>query len=328
VSLDSADFGDGAFVPWSVTAGGPGLVAVGSTGAAEQISADDVAAVWTSVDGFTWSRVSHDEAVFPQGRMSSVTVGGPGLVAVGSTGTPNAVFLGEADVAVWTSVDGLVWARVPHEKASLGQGTMNSVTAGGPGLVAVGEDKDDAAVWTSVDGFTWSRVPHDEAVFGGPDLSSINYGAVSPASMASVTSGGPGLVAVGQDNGDAAVWTSVDGLIWSRVPADEAVFGGPNRQMMLGVTVGGPGFVAVGQDGPANNFVMTDYINAVVWTSVDGIKWIRVPHDEAVFGSQGIDDRQGMNSVIAGGPGLVAVGLAENGRDEGGAAVWVTVTED
>lgn len=161
--------------------------------------------------------------------MTSVTVGGPGLVAVGSTGTADELFLGEADAAVWTSHDGLVWSRLPHDEALLGQGTMNSVTAGAPGLVAVGEDKDDAAVWTSVDGFTWSRVPHDEAVFGGPDLSSINFDAVSPASMASVTSGGPGLVAVGQDNGDAAVWTSVDGLIWSRVPADEAVFGGESR---------------------------------------------------------------------------------------------------
>lgn len=123
--------------------------------------------------------------------MTSVTVGGPGLVAVGSTGTADELFLGEADAAVWTSHDGLVWSRLPHDEALLGQGTMNSVTAGAPGLVAVGEDKDDAAMWTSVDGFTWSRVPHDEAVFGGPDLSSINFDAVSPASMASVTSGGP-----------------------------------------------------------------------------------------------------------------------------------------
>ena len=287
-------------------------------------SVEDVAAVWTSVDGFTWSRVPHDEAVFPRGWMTSVTVGGPGLVAVGLTGTADEVFLGEADVAVWTSVDGLIWSRVPHDEAAFGQGTMNSVTVGGPGLVAVGEDKDDAAVWTSVDGITWSRVPHDEAVFGGPDLSSINYGAVSPDSMESVTSGGPGLVAVGQDNGDAAVWTSVDGLIWSRVPADEAVLGGADKQRMFSVTVGGPGLVAVGLEGPARNFVMTDYINAVVWTSVDGITWSRVPHDEAVFGRQGREDRQGMTSVTAGGPGLVVVGWAEDVRDEGGgAAVWL-----
>jgi hypothetical protein len=48
--------------------------------------------------------------------------------------------------------------------------------------------------------------------------------------MSAVVAGGPGLVAVGHDDAgedeDAAVWTSPDGLVWSRVPHDEAVFGG------------------------------------------------------------------------------------------------------
>jgi len=46
----------------------------------------------------------------------------------------------------------------------------------------------------------------------------------------------------------AAVWTSPDGLVWSRVPGDEAVFGGPDNQEMKAVVVGGPGLVAVGLD--------------------------------------------------------------------------------
>ena len=53
-------------------------------------------------------------------------------------------------------------------------------------------------VWTSVDGITWSRVPHDEAVFGGEGDQEIS----------SVTAGGPGLVAVGESNGDAAIWVA------------------------------------------------------------------------------------------------------------------------
>ena len=79
---------------------------------------------------------------------------------------------------------------------------MWSVTVGGPGLVAVGYDqgREAAAVWTSSDGRGWERVPHDEAVFGGDD----------GQAMGSVTAGGPGLVAVGHDEGRqaAAVWTS------------------------------------------------------------------------------------------------------------------------
>ncbi len=47
----------------------------------------------------------------------------------------------------------------------------------------------------------------------------------------------------------AAVWTSVDGITWSRVPHDETVFGGGAGYSMGTVTVGGPGLVATGQDG-------------------------------------------------------------------------------
>jgi len=120
-------------------------------------------------------------------------------------------------------------------------------------------------------------------VFGGGD-------------MRSVTVGGPGLVAVGWSRSHAPVWTSVDGMTWSRVPSDEIVFAGQvEPPAVLEVTAGGPGLVAVGAGGRGRD--------AAVWTSVDGITWSRVPHDEAVF--DGVE----MNSVTVGGPGLVAVGL-------------------
>ncbi|GAG99392.1 unnamed protein product, partial [marine sediment metagenome] len=83
---------------------------------------------------------------------------------------------------------------------------------------------------------TWSRVCDDAAGFGG-------------AAMWSIASGGPGLVAAGGEygysdelgfwtpediqpllerggDGDAVAWTSRDGASWTRVPHDEAVFGG------------------------------------------------------------------------------------------------------
>jgi hypothetical protein len=239
----------------------------------------------------TWFRVPQDESVFGGGDMKSVTVGGPGLVAVGDEGS---------NIAVWTSVDGVTWSRVPHDETVFGQGHMSSVTVGGPGLVAVGADGEGAAVWTSVDGIVWSRVPHDEAVFGG-------------AVMNSVTVGGPGLVAVGTGdpwgdrddnpdwNSDAAVWTSVDGISWSRVPHDATVFGGGDNQMMHDVTAGGPGLVAVGYSGTHGWDNPTG--RPAVWTSVDGLVWSRVSDEPSVFGG-----RSAMLSVTVGGPGLVAVG--------------------
>jgi hypothetical protein len=297
----------------SVTAGGPGLVAVGYD--ASGSDGHLVAAVWTSTDGRVWSRVLHDEAVFGgpgELRMSSVIVGGPGLVAVGSA---------DGYAAVWTSVDGLVWSRVPHDVTVFGGSdsgsdmrSMSSVTVGGPGLVAVGSADGYAAVWTSVDGLVWSQVPHDHAVFAGPGWQG----------MTSVTTGGPGFVAVGRawpDAGDvvAAVWTSTDGRVWSRVPHDEAVFGGLSDQVMSSVTAGGPGLVAVGQDWSGGHG------DAAVWTSVDGLVWSRVPHDEAVFGgpSDRLPSERSMSSVTAGGPGLVAVGYDWSGGDQDG-AVWLS----
>ena len=331
VPHDEGVFGDK--VPFTrgmgdVTVGGPGLVAVGQ--------GDDGATVWTSVDGITWSRVPHDDAVFGgENTMWSVTRGGPGLVAVGGGAGPEHE-RDDGDVAVWTSVDGITWSRVPHDDAVFGgerQQQMASVISGGPGLVAVGWDTSggtpDAAVWTSVDGFTWSRVPHDEAVFGGEGEQMMN----------SVTVGGPGLVAVGSAGfaldksqladyddfiGVAAVWTSIDGLTWSRVPTNDAVFGGEGNQWMNDVTSVGAGLVAVGGDWSSAAH------HAAVWTSVDGITWSRAPNNDTVFG--GAEHDQLMLSVTPTGSGLAAVGRAwgqsggdhSQGSDDSAASVWTS----
>jgi len=218
---------------------------------------------------------------------------------------------GDGDAAVWTSVDGFTWSRVPHDESVFGgvdSQVILDVTVGGPGLVAVGNDggrgwwdnnaENNAAVWTSVDGVNWSRVPHDESVFssGGNPV------------MLSVTAGGPGLVAVGADFhpselAETPVWTSPDGVTWTRVPDDATV-----RGSMTSVTTGGPGLVALGNDWP-------DAETNGVWTSVDGIKWNRVSHDDAVLGSW----PDWINDVTVGEPGLLAVGV-----HSGDAAVWVT----
>ncbi len=353
VPHDEAVFGgDGNQWMWSVTDGGPGLVAVGS----DEPEGDWGAAVWTSTDGLAWTRVIDEQGVFTgEGRpaMNWVIPAGPGLVAVGSNGAG-----GHWDAAVWTSANGLDWSLVPDDEAALDRANnqlMMEVAAGGPGLVAVGYDGPwsdlDAAVWTSTDGITWTQVPHDETLFGGEGDQWIG----------SVVAGGPGLVAAGGDwsggDEDAAVWTSVDGLIWNRVPHDEEVFGGDGGQWIGGVVAGGPGIVAVGSDhgdaaawtspdgvtwarlfddetvlggtgdqwmaaitadAPGLVAVGSDDGDAAVWTSPDGLTWAQVPHDEAVFGGEGA---QVMRAVTVGGPGLVAVGTDYEQGDQD-AAVW------
>jgi hypothetical protein len=290
-----------------VAAGGPGLVGVGY----DFSGGDGEATVWTSPDGLTWSRVPADEAVFGgtgDQVMAALAAGGPGLVAAGYDSSG-----GDRDAAVWVSPDGLAWDRVPGNEGVFGGGadqTIWSVTAGGPGLVAAGYDSSggdrDAAVWVSPDGLAWDRVPGNEGVFGGG----------ADQTIWSVTAGGPGLVAVGDDvsggDGDAAVWTSPDGLAWSRVPADGAVFGGVADQSLQAVASGGPGLVAVGFD-----FAGGDQDGAV-WSSADGLVWSRASVEEAVLGGT---NNQFMRRVMAGGPGLVVVGADSSGGDRDG-AVW------
>jgi hypothetical protein len=294
---DADVFGEARML--SVVAGGPGFVAVGWTGTidadgldAYAVDADSFdayavdgdAAVWTSVDGITWEPSRDHGAAFADGYMASVTVGGPGLVAVGHVDGGKV-----SEPAIWTSPDGITWTRMPLEFASAADAIMHDVSVGGPGLVAIGADRSGPVVWTSVDGATWARVPNDPAVFGDDgDLS-----------MSGVTAGGPGLVAVGMDwsggTANAAIWTSVDGIVWERVPHDEDLFGGVGNPAAFSVAVVGTRVVAVG-------VVRYSDTDAAIWTSEDGIVWEAVPYDQEAL------VEGGMWKIAAGGPGLVSVG--------------------
>ena len=299
---------------WSVIEAGPGLVAVGWDCAGDRCSA----AVWISTDGESWRRIPHDESVFGgQGnqRMVAVTPLGESLVAVGwDRPAPQE----QASAAVWTSPDGEAWRRVPHDEEIFGgpgDQAMWSVIDTDAGLVAVGYDglieneEAQVAVWTSPDGTNWSRLPPNDLTLEGPELQV----------MRGVAIGGPGLVAVGYDWSDddglaaslssarAAVWTSTNGVHWSRLAHDQDLFGGPGDHMIWAVTVGGPGLVAVGVGA-----------DAPIWTSADGTSWERVETGSAFAGA---GTRQ-VRGVAEGDTGLIAVGR-ECTRAGCVAAVWV-----
>jgi len=102
---------------------------------------------------------------------------------------------------------------------------------------------------------------------------------------------------------------------WTRIADDETIFGGTNEQRMSDVVAGGPGLVAVGRDGSGGDE------DAAVWTSTDGETWTRIPHNETTFGGTG---NQAMFEVVAGGPGLVAVGFDGPVGDQAGHASHTT----
>jgi hypothetical protein len=249
--------------------------------------------------GEEWSRVSDDENVFGGDgiqKMNSVAAGGPGLVAVGSD---------RGDAAVWLSTDGLSWTRASQDQRVFGgKGTqvMESVTVGGPGLVAVGGDNFRAAVWLSKNGGSWKRIPHNKKVLDDGWYEG-NY-----SLMSSVTAGGPGLVAVGSVydamNCDAAVWFSKDGRSWKLVFGDSgSVY--VSQQWMTSVIAGGLGLIATGAVWGGTSDMDEPETNAAVWLSKNSRSWPSVPNRKKVFGRFG-DGDQWMNSIAAGGPGVVA----------------------
>jgi hypothetical protein len=158
--------------------------------------------------------------------------------------------------------------------------SMSSVVVGGPGLVAVGEAMSArgavAAVWTSVDGQMWSRVPHDAQLFGGRSRSQVDCDRFREEALDDepdhhrlwrVASWESGLVALGSASECgatvAAVWTSIDGHIWSRAPHDDGAFGGGDPPELRDVVPWSSGLIAVG----AANLDATGNADAAVWLS-------------------------------------------------------------
>ena len=286
IPLDSGRKTTQTFVS-SMIQGAPGLLVVG---AERSSTAPGTEVMWFSRDGRSWQRVAHPPDTTAPGVPS-------GPIAATKQGF---VALGAGTTGTWASNDGLTWRQV-SSGTGVGEGMgIHALTAGGPGLVAVGgglpgrpgyvlQSKTRAAVWISSDGSSWTRLKYDKATFGG-------------AEMFGVTNGGPGLVAVGRtypaENGEhAVVWTSSDGHVWRR--QSEGQFGNGNG--MYRVLKGSEKLLAIGEaEGP------NPYVGSLAWTSTDGITWKQIPGD--AFG-QGL-----VSDLTAAGAGFLAVGQQDGDR--------------
>ena len=162
------------------------------------------------------------------------------------------------------STDGVIWHR---HKADIGVG-FTRLASGPAGVVAV----DGLSSWTSSDGLAWAE--HSK-VFRIPDVGSDSV------TVTDVVATSGGWLAVGRQDPEcqtncgseptkAWVWTSDDGVSWTRVADQEAFKGGG----MVSVARGSSGFVAVGAAAG----------HAAIWTSPDGLTWSRVPDDPMFHG--------------------------------------------
>ena len=216
-----------------------GFVGVGSDGGGQNAVDDPMydAAVWLSDDGINWTRVPHQESL-EEGWMTAVTVGGPGLVAVGEW--PYSTEGWGPDPRVWLSEDGINWTSVDKEEIEGADGrtertppgwggaAMADVAVGGPGLIAVGTDDPyrpgsggplggDPSVWVSADGQAWDQILLDDGSSGADAGSSVRRLAVSPnGTIAAVGVVGdlPAPTGKGTHHQMAAVWISEDGFDW------------------------------------------------------------------------------------------------------------------
>ena len=236
---------------------GDGFVAVGVTG--------DEAGAWISRDGVTAERVESPELagegvqVINRAAIISETE----LVAVGFE-RPSS---GEDVSAVWASGDaGESWLRLPTDESftSVDGSHMRGVVAGSDGrVVAGGFDGHDngvgATTWMSQDGVEWVRSPAEPD--GEP------FGGEGGQEIATLVEGPNGFVAVGEDESsgdfDAAVWTSPDGIEWTKQD-DSPDLGGPNDQRMIYALATPAGIIAVGYEEIGGD------ANGAVWTSRTG----------------------------------------------------------
>jgi hypothetical protein len=252
----------------------------------------------------TWTRVPDQEA-FRGGWMAAATLGGPGIVAVGGSTFSD---FASPDAGVWVSTDGTTWERItsdtfhgePNPFGVEGEQYMNDVVSWPGGLVAIGTDgqlggEHRAVVWLSPDGRTWSRAPEDEVFDGGI--------------MQAVTTGGPGLIAVGSAGGRSAIWTSADGVTWQQV------FEGDRYEEVADVAAWDGRYFAVGTQGHwwYDSRLYDPPFRALVWVSEDGLSWERLP-DSTREDQPGVslgrwpDVQSRLWMLLAGESGLLALG--------------------
>lgn len=242
------------------------------------------------------------EGIVSASASATAAAAGPkGVVAVGSvSGRFNSV------AAIWYSPDGQAWERIPHDDDIFGVPTTDEdtmlldVAASADGFVAVGTiftGEHSRAVWVSADGRTWNRF-------------AIDFDATS------VTATRDGWLAAGGSDGDAAVWSSPDGVNWTQIQS-ESFHSETHRFIIFDVASDGNTIVAVGGSDALDHREE----RPVIWTSTDGTQWSRVTDETGTFD---IPVGDGIQMVTAGPEGYVAIGqerISESG-DPGYGAVW------
>ena len=222
---------------FSVTAGGPGFVAVGTD--------DSKAIVWTSADGAQWREMLDDS--FDRGIMRTIVATNSGLVAFG--------FRWDTDSQViWTSQDGTKWLAATNESGlRVARGLQAVAALDGRAIALVGPGEEGLGpieVWETTGRAEWKQT----ASLPDADHAAIWRAAAGPR----------GWVAISPRD---SAWFSADGVTWER-----AATGPDVSSVVIGVDAG---FVATGSVGSLGDETCGDQrdYHGQTWTSTDGRTW-------------------------------------------------------
>ncbi|HEV8697397.1 MAG TPA: hypothetical protein VGQ89_06880 [Candidatus Limnocylindrales bacterium] len=215
---------------------------------------------WSAVD---WREVPRAFGAAPDpalDRVDGIVAGGPGLIGWGRMQQQGRNQFNDVG-AIYLSADGIGWTAVPIvDGVSRRDVSEFHLVADGPAgiLVAGGvccTDEERPALWRSAAGAPWQRLPWPDAFGQRPEILSL-------AANAS------GYVAGGTSASSAALWSSPDGVAWTRVDDPAA---GLDEGGISDIERTADGLVAVGwQDVDGTS-------DGAVWTSTTGAEWRRLP---------------------------------------------------
>lgn len=266
-----------------------------------------------------WQRVG-TEATDSTYALLDMTRAGSRFIAVGvgigdETGVP---------VVILASDDAITWSRLAEDDPALTEGHAwaYGVTAGGSGLVAVGQSGESCVaddpgcdsgsyptVWLSTDGTSWIRSQVDSDYSGAmEDVAITSHGIVATGWFATPIEDSPDTDAYWVH---PAMWLSESGDDWERVFEGDPVVFDPVAAGQYGPDVNRVLALAVGPDGSIVSVGSTENSDgqevAAVWTSVDARSWEISDVEDPTFGSEaGLD--VSMIDVAYGPTGFIAVG--------------------
>jgi hypothetical protein len=214
---------------------------------------------WSAVD---WREVPRAFGAAPDralDRVDGIVATERGLIGWGRMHQPGRNQFNDVG-AIYLSADGIGWTVSPID-AGVSRRDVSEfhLVADGPaGILVLGgvccTDEERPALWRAAGG-SWERLPWPDAFGARPEM----------ASLVAIESG---YVAGGTADGSAALWSSPDGVDWTRIDDPDSGLGAGG---ILDIQRTADGLVAVGWQN------VGDTSDGAIWTSTTGADWRRLP---------------------------------------------------